>query len=116
MNVAVNFDKKMGALVLGSCLIFGTLAVISCTNNGTTSSVLNKAYQEGQLFCASQGQVFGIVDAATGGAYSVIGKSAAVVAAACKVLAAIPVVPPAEPTQVPAVAVVVAPGSGTVSK
>lgn len=83
------------------------LATIAQTA-ASLSPATNTAYEVGQLFCAVNGMVVGVVDNKTGTAWSVIGKASGDVAAACAAVypTAIPVNTPAVPTAVPAVTIV----------
>jgi len=91
-------------------LCAGLLA--GCSATGT--SALNRIVAQGDLFCsvlsASGPQTVAALDA-SGVPLNVINRSASVVAAWCAVLKGIPVVPPSNPGQAPAVAapIVVAP-------
>lgn len=122
------FDTKMaciagaasaglvGLLLLGGCTPAGVAGAtgigaalgVGASSVATAANVLNTAYQDGQLFCAAEGSVVAVVDATTGKAYVVTNKSAATVAAVCKLIApgGIPVVPPSQPSQTPAVAII----------
>jgi len=88
--------------------------IAACTSTGgltpTGVQVLNTAVTAGQLFCANSAGVFAIVDALDAKAVTVTNKAASVVAATCPLVAGlrtVPVVPPAIPSAVPAIAVVV---------
>lgn len=88
------------------------LAVLLLAGCGTAST--NKTVVAGQLFCAKAQAagplVVALADAA-GAPVVVTGQAAGTVAAACAVIGAIPVTPPADPASAPVVAapIVVAP-------
>lgn len=97
------------------CLL-AVLALAACTSTGgltpSGAVVLNTAVTAGQLFCANSSGVFAIVNAVDAKAVTVTDKAATVVAATCPLIAglkSVPVVPPANPVAVPAIAVVVPP-------
>lgn len=84
------------------------LILAGCQNN---PSVQNAVVQ-GQLFCATNTATGPLVVAladASGVPVTVTGKASEVVARACAVIGAIPVVPPANPSAAPVVAASVAP-------
>lgn len=87
--------------------IVAALLLAGCTP--ATTQKLNTAVAAGQLMCATAGvygpAVVAIVEAASGKPYLVNDRAAATVAATCALVNGIPVVPPADPAQVPAVAV-----------
>lgn len=91
--------------LLGVCA-----ALVACTPASTQK--LNTAVAAGQSFCAVATAVgpavVALVNAADDKAVTVTGKTAAAVAAGCALVNGIPVMPPADPAQVPAVAVKVA--------
>lgn len=101
------------ALALG-CV----LAVSACTATGgltpSGAQVLNTAVEAGQLFCAAANgptgaAVVAVINAADAKAVTVTGKTQAIVAATCPIIAGVksfPVSPPANPAAVPMVAVV----------
>jgi hypothetical protein len=89
--------------------------LIGCAANGgltpQAQQVLNTAAIDGQTFCAiATGKtgtlVVGLVSSIDNKAISVINRSADFVAKACAIVDGIPVVPPAVPSAVPAVAIV----------
>ncbi len=92
-------------------ILSAALALAACTPATQTriDAALNTAVTGSQAFCARAAvlgpPVVALVDAATAKAWEVTGKTAAAVAAACAVVNGIPVVPPGDPTAVPAVAV-----------
>jgi len=108
-----NWGQITPAVVLlcSSCATVAGVATavgISSTTLAQLATAANTAYQAGQLFCSLDGAVVAAVDATNGSAFLVTNKSAAEVAAVCKAIypSSIPVVPPANPTAVPAVAVI----------
>ena len=99
---------------LGLSLIAGLAA---CAPGGglssSTTTALNTAVADGQLFCSVASQygpmVVAVVNAANAKAVTVTGQTSQYVATACALIKGIPVVPPGNPATVPAVAVVMPP-------
>jgi len=94
-------------------LLLACLTALAACSGADQASV-ERAVVQGQLFCAkaqaSGPLVVALADAA-GVPISVTGRTASAVAAACAAIGAIPVSPPAAPSQAPIVAapVVLAP-------
>lgn len=96
-----------------SCLFAAALLLAGCANGGLTpqgARILNTAVADGQLFCATTAAagpaILAIVSAIDAKAVTVTNQTAGYVAQACKLVNGIPVVPPADPAAVPAVAIV----------
>ena len=86
-------------------LLVAALGLAACQNN-------QNAVVQGQLFCAMSTGTGPLVVAladTSGVPVTVTNKASDVVAKACAVIGAIPVVPPADPTEAPVVAAHVSP-------
>jgi hypothetical protein len=85
--------------------VWGSLAllVVACT-----PAQQQRAVVDGQLFCAvatANGPLIVALADAAGAPIVVTGMTSQAVAAACAIIAAIPVIPPADPAAAPVVAV-----------
>lgn len=100
---------------LPTIALAAALSLAACTPAAQQQidTVLNTSVTGAQAFCGRASilgpAVVALIDASTGKAYEVTGRTAASVAAACAIVGGIPVVPPAVPAAVPAVAVKVPP-------
>lgn len=93
------------------CLLAGAFPLVACSpaQQAKVTTVVNKVVADGQLFCAKatvQGPVVVALADALGAPVIATGAAAAVVAADCAAIGAIPVAPPASPAVAPVVAVV----------
>lgn len=92
-------------------MLLAAIALAGCTSTGQLTpqaqQIANNMVANGQLFCAMQTAtgplVVALADAA-GTPVTATNKGASVVQAACAVIGAIPVAPPANPAQAPVVA------------
>ncbi len=97
-------------LTLAACQAPAVVAGVAASSGvaaGTIASgltLVDDAVTAGQLFCATKGEVVGLLDAATNKPLLATGQTSAFVNAACNLIGGLPVVPPA--TTVPTVAVV----------
>ena len=87
-------------------VILAALGLAACSTQQLAAT--NTAIADGQLYCAKATALGPLVVAladAAGAPITVTGKASQVVADACAVIGAIPVVPPANPATAPVVAV-----------
>ena len=102
---------RKSVLGLVAVCLLGFLS--ACQNGALTpqgAATINNVVASGQLFCgvasAAGPLVVAIVNAADSKAVTVTDKTSAVVAATCKVIGGLPVIPPSNPAAAPVVAIV----------
>lgn len=101
--------KSILAILVISGVLIGLVACapkISDTTDASTPNILNTVYKNGQLFCAAKNSLLAIVDATTGGAFTVTNKTSELVTAVCDVLGGTPANEPSNPLFVPAVTII----------
>jgi hypothetical protein len=101
--------------VLSALAILAPLTLAACSgtaeqSNAKVQQVLDRVHMQGQLYCSiatRTGPLVVALASTSGVPVTVTGKAADVVAAACNVVAAVPVPPPADPAAAPVVAAAV---------